>query len=368
MPSNPPDVRAGLPSASGFERVANCPGSHQAVEGLPSESSKEAQEGTEVAEALAGGYEPDDKELAEIAKRLTALTSEARSQWYDSSGLVGSVHESRERRFWIHDSKTGKAIGSAQCDVVFQSDNKGLVVDHKTGFLAVTKAEYNWQLKVQAVAVAEEFNLSHIRVAVAHHRLTSKLDVADFDADALSKARWEIEYAVERSQDPEAPRFAGKWCRYCPAKSYCREAMAWAIVDVADIAVEEAVIMADVVSVEALRRVYEKHQVAEKVFEAVKKRLLALSDDTLLSVGMKRGKGSTLRNIKNNPAAIRLAVEAFGDPVVDASCKLMLGELEAALAEAGGHTEHEAKVMVNTALADVIEFKEGAPKLVVLPS
>lgn len=77
------DERGGMSSASGLDRVANCPGSQAAEKGLePLPVDDIADEGTRIHESFESGDDSDlDMTQREIAEKLRAMEQRELDNW-----------------------------------------------------------------------------------------------------------------------------------------------------------------------------------------------------------------------------------------------------------------------------------------------
>lgn len=219
-----PDERDNKPSASGFERVVNCPGS-PAMEASALNiapiiaESKIATQGTIIHEAVTT---EDYSELGlteeKVSDRLKHMESKAVSEWIEEQKLPPANFTTiREDRFWVIHRKQLEPLTSAKVDyaLVDKSAKTCLLLDFKTGFKRVTPATGNWQLKVGLVALDQEFGpFEKARVAIAQHRVGEIFDSCDYTRADIDQAYAEIVFYLQRTKDAEAPRQPGHWCQY----------------------------------------------------------------------------------------------------------------------------------------------------------
>ena len=100
-----------------------------------------------------------------------------------------------------------------------------LVIDFKSGFLPVYARE-NYQLKFYALGALNQLDdclgITAVRLVIVQPRIgnTSEWDTTpeELRADAASLA---VDFAA--TQDPEAPRVPGPWCKWCDANPICPE-------------------------------------------------------------------------------------------------------------------------------------------------
>lgn len=309
---NTQDERLGLPSASKFGRIAACPGSDQLCRSLPAWS-----EDIEVDDLTARGLRihkaretakthelsPEELEIYEQGIRQEALVA---SQWAQIAGVVNYAEGERELRLWLHDDHLNP-ICSGRLDAHYRAlDNitRALVVDWKTGFCSkLLPATANWQLLLQAVLLKEECpELTDIRVAfikpVADQQ-GKRLDYADYGPEELVWAREMVVGVLRRASQPDAPRYPGSHCFYCPANAHCPEAAAYAMLPLAkvdpgqsllqlkgkerDEAIEQLV---GALPPEALLKMWDADTVVRKILDAADARLKLLSKEQLAELGL----------------------------------------------------------------------------------
>lgn len=336
------DERGGLSSASSAERDHYCPGSVAAIRAIPEEQRPKktavAESGTRIHDAWERNDVSDlDMTEAEIKEALDRLSSECEQKWLTDFGIAKSERIIRETRFWVHDENLNP-VTSAKLDLAYLSGDRGLAIDGKTGYLQTTPAQRNFQCKVQAVALAREFQLKYVRVVVAAHRFTSYVTAADYDEEALERAYYELLQDNWRTRQPDAPRNPGKHCAYCDAKAFCREAAVYAnmpMVVATNAISSQFKTEALLESVERMQPadlvfVYNRMGIAQKIFDAVKDRLKAMPADQLRALGLELSEGRAMSEVKNAPALIEYC-EREGlllEDEVLGCFKLVIGRLE----------------------------------------
>lgn len=212
----------GLPSASGIERIALCPGSwglSQRVVEQP-EESEDAASGRRSHRFLAGDRMLDLTE-SELA---TAWDCEAlRDSLIDRS--VEAI-EVKERRMYYIDPATGNAVFSGAPDLVRISSDHALIVDYKTGRNEVTLAPGNLQLRAYAVLVRNLWRnlwreVKTARVAIVQPLVRPQVSVCDYTEQDLNHAEQEILAILAARRPNEYVVDHDRQCKYCPAKTIC---------------------------------------------------------------------------------------------------------------------------------------------------
>jgi len=377
-----------LPSASGVDRLVNCPGSVAAQRAIPSSPEPKddiAAQGSRIAAARNTGdvSQLTDEDL-EIWQHLTFMENEAFEAWRAAVPLnKGTPQPYREERFWVRDRTTQKPVASAKIDWGYIHGIHALLGDDKTGYLDVAPAPSNWQLRTQAIAVWHEHPwLTHIRVAISQHRFRSKFDPCDYTAKDLQHAEEELFHSIWLSEQPDAPRRPGKWCDHCKAKAYCIEAAAYMMVARATIPgpanlkplVEEAI---GRLSSAQIGRLWQQKRISNLIWDAIEDRLRTMSDEDLNAIGLKyRGTGSTSTITDLNKAYATLYAKALVTyEEFLAACKLPITALEDIIA-----TRLQAQASINRSamrkdtakreyrrlLADVTEVEAKQPSIVPL--
>ncbi len=222
----PADERKGMPSASGMERLALCPGSWAASRGLESVSGAEADSGTRIHAHLAGEMPADRLTADEMETSRLCSELEARlvAAWLDQSQGDGPVEQLREQRMW-HGGSWGEMGMSGKFDCLHRRGNSGLLIDYKTGRGEVEHAKGNWQLRALVAMVSNGYGLTEVTVAIIQPHGRPQTSQALFDWNDIFSADLDVDEVLDAADQDDAKRVAGeKQCRYCPAKVSCPEA------------------------------------------------------------------------------------------------------------------------------------------------
>ena len=346
--------RQNKPSASSMERYQLCPGSWNAEQGLPEETSEDAEIGNRIHAVLAGEtvtppLTDDEERTMEVCRSQAQALLDAILPHRDEMHL--------ERRYWWGKEWSGKPDVVA-VDCVFA---EGLVIDYKTGRGDVASAEGNMQLRALAVLVAREHHLVKVTVAIVQP-LAGSVSVCTYESLDLCRADEELAGIIASIQKPDAPRRASsKACKYCKAKATCPEALALA--ESAPLAVSR-----DgrelVISPERIAEFLGQVPAIEAVVEAVKakaRRMLEAGETVpgwTLKPGAERETITDPTTVFNRAAAAGVNSEAFM-----ACVSVTKGKLKDAVKLATSEKGRTLDARMETILAGCTETKAAAPSL-----
>ncbi len=375
------DERAGLPSASGADKLFHCPGSLNAEQGHEppaAEDNDAATQGTRIHAALENDQSDAlDSEETKIYIRLTEFGWSILREWMADNDLdQRQCAAGREERFWIRDRQSGGRIASAKLDRCFVCGEHGLALDFKTGFLDAAPSYVNTQLRIQALALWHEYpQLAKIRVAIAQVRFGGRTDYCDYGIEDLRESDAELLHALWKASQPAAPRYPGSWCRYCRAAGDCREAAAYSLLPVIyrHRSAEEIAVMVSELSPFDLAKIHSHKGIAEVVFKAVDARLKEMSCNELAQVGLCLKPNSPAREVINVAALheiLRQRELVTTDEFLKL-CKIPIGETEKLAAPRLAAQSHlkagEAKAKLADIIAPTVRLNERSPSLKPLP-
>lgn len=374
--------RQDKPSASGFDRIAHCPGSIEAERGLPQLPEQQVTaDGVAIHEALESGF---DEELnmtqAEIADKLRKMEERELVNWLDHYNIMEAHSYSpvvlRETRFWIRDTITLDPIASAKPDVVYHAGDYGFIVNFKAGFKKPTASELSWQSRIEVLAFWHERmersqSVKAIRGAFAASRLSSHFDSTDYTLDDLLRIEREFRHILWRSEQRNAPRVPGVHCRYCRAQAYCREAATYALVVASRVPVladggKQSLAIAQAVhrmTPAELAHVHERESLVKAMFDAVEARMKALPKEELASIGYALVPGNKNKKV-TDPATAFARLETLLSPQERIQC-ISIGRGKAAVLVAAKEniSSAAAKEKVDAAIGDAMIEVPGNPKL-----
>lgn len=372
------DSRDNLPSASGADRLYSCAGSFaleaKAPEGTPTDEALQGQEIHEAKESE--DFSGLDEEGQTIAQQLTKMESQAVEDWAKQFDLKVGAPD-REQRLWIRDA-IGKKLASAKPDIWWVVEKHALVLDLKTGYLPVTRAYRNIQARWQALAIFSEYpTVEHVRAGTAQYRFGGRLDLVDFDLNALEMAERELLLNLWRAKQEEAQRVPGPHCRYCRAKSLCPEAAAYSMLPIVPFSqvpqggrgvkerVAQAVMQLDLAQ---LAYIQERKTIIEHVLNAVSERLKTFAPADLKSVGWELEPQSSVREIPDINAMWAIAHENGLTMEQFLEClRASVGALESKLSEKiqaqEGGLKKDAKVKAGKLMEPAVTYKARNPIL-----
>jgi hypothetical protein len=389
LPSDP-NIRAGLPSASALARLLQCPGSQNLINSIPREAmdalrpkadDEVADRGTLIHAAREKLSDADlDAEDAAIYQQGTEYERKIVEKWMEDGNLsVADITEGpRENRLWICDAD-GNRLGSGQLDVHYLAPGKGLalVIDWKALWAThVPKAKASAQLRFQAVGLWQNHpEYTQIRVAYVRAMLPEAMSVndrADYSLQDLEYSLHMIRYQAWLAKQPEAPRAAGAECDYCPAKAWCREGGAWAMLPSVDLRQDGTVsVMAPdpdelvaKMTPEDLRRVWQMGPLVAKIIKGATARLKAFPAEQLFALGLEVGKGSKLDPIvRVREAAEFLLSQGYTAEEVWGCLGFSKGDLGELVMNHEGIAKKHAPARVGELLAEFIEPKRSEGSL-----
>lgn len=227
------DERRGLPSASGMQRIIECPASLplterlRAIGKLPANHSNADSEAGdrvhEILEAMASGKplaEFDRKEVR-IAEDMWATVQEILTKTFGEN--LSEVDFHIEQRFWFLDPE-GNDAASGKFDLIAVSESRRLavVLDYKTGFNDVPQGKANWQLLTGAVLIAIDTDVDRVVVGIVERNGYCKPELVT--GSDINRALTEIDMALARKhEDPFVVGFrpSDSNCMYCPCRLEC---------------------------------------------------------------------------------------------------------------------------------------------------
>lgn len=354
---NTTDPREGKPSASSMWRTAMCPGWLALSRDIPRKNTSDSESGTRTHAALAG----EGVDLTAHEEMTRELCEEIETRIATEFGF-NAEHSEREKRFWF-----GSGEFSGQADVVYKFNRLGLVIDFKTLHGRQQAAAENWQLRTLVVLVSDNWSLEWIMAAVVAPWLPGQHQLVEYGKEEIEQARVEIVEAVQRTQNPEAPRTPGEWCKFCPARGICVEAN-----EQNKAVVLRAQTSLDVLTPKERGELLDWMDWATGVMSEKKAAIKAMIEADPASVeGWMLKDGRRLRTVTNAGAALTAIQASFGLTLDEflSSCAVSTSKLEEFVYQdikANGHkeTRKQVKENVEVALGDLVEVKAAEKSLV----
>jgi CRISPR/Cas system-associated exonuclease Cas4 (RecB family) len=350
------DERKGKPSASGFSRLALCPGSWNLESSLPEQEANEyMQLGTDVHAVLAGTKDFDSlsDEGQEIATRCLSDLSTLIAQL----DLGERTNEIVEQRFWYND------LFSGAIDRIDIFGDNAVVTDYKTGRTAQSKASENKQLMAYGVLVKEAYpELKRILVAIIQP-LAGGTTIAEYNEEDLAAAEKEIVGIVTASLDANALRNPSPdACKWCRAKGICPDAYGQAQAATTTLQIASSIAVSTL-SNEELASLDAKSLIVEDFIDEIRKELKARLMAGSQIAGYALGKGRITRNVTDTAAAISAMSGILSHDAIMDCAKISVSSLEKAFGKAKGLKGKDAKAALDDVLGWIIETKESEPSI-----
>lgn len=299
------DPRAGVPSASKFSTVVDCPGQDQFYRRLLREGKialdiapdHDASFGVAVHEARRTGntLNLDAEQLAAYEHGMS-IERKILAQWRADYGIKDyrEIPPMSERLF-LHHPETLDPVASGEIDVLYIAEPRALIVDWKAlGGYYTPPAKRNEQLRVYGVCAWKNYDgIENLRVAIDRcNERESTEDYCTYTLTDLKNSEQSIMYHLWYAQQESAPRRPGPQCHFCPCAANCPEAGAMALLPTViarralnnqSVDVED---MVAAMSHEDLLKVWDMSGVVEKIIKAVDARLKLLSKEELNRLGL----------------------------------------------------------------------------------
>ena len=349
------DERAGLPSASGVERILLCHGSWLLEKDLPEETSADAERGIRIHEANETG---DTSGLtlseADVSRRCLEIEQELFKVWaaeyVQAQRDPFNPHPIREKRLWI--VRRGVHLASAKIDYYVVAGTHALILDTKSGRAKQTPPASNWQLRTGAIAIALNYpGIRHVRVGIVQP-LGAKSPVCDYNEHDILNSEALLFAGLRDANKPDARRVPGlKQCQFCKAKHICPEAKA-AVLAMRPAGVDFAARWELMLPPEKVR-LFEACKLADAISKKIKDRIKQdLVDDPASIPGLVKLPDQNVRAI-SDPFSFYAALlddKAFihlGEPDLIAAftkiCEVGFGDAVTLLRELGGKSQKEAE-------------------------
>lgn len=370
------DPREGIPSASSFHRLVECPGSfrlEQSIAASEIASDPQAERGTRIHAAFCSGdhsaLNEEELEAYQQGEKHLQLMLEA---WQKEYNLDTVKEATREQRLWLHGPSL-EPIASGQLDRLFLAEGHAFCPDLKSGWAThVPAATANYQLRIYALLVWQEFGISNIRVGII--RAKSKADphdYCDYDSTALEYSLQSVQYHLFEAGQENAPKRAGSHCDYCKGKARCEVAATYAMLPsvMAQRALPESQRVEDMVAALGhadLKKIWDASTTINKIIDAVDSRLKGLSKEELDALGLELPEhGRKLNTIVAPDGAWEhlKTVHGFEDGELWSVLDMSRGALAKLVAAKQGIAQAKAMAWVDEVLKPYIQFGYARPSL-----
>lgn len=214
--------------ASSMHRWSECPGSIHLTRNLPKVSNVYAEKGTYthlVASDILEGKRSAEVcllvEEPEVMEAVMVYVDLITEESYGIDPFEGGIEVS----FDMSESVYPGLFGTSDAVLYYPLDHLLRVYDFKYGTSKVD-VEHNNQLLYYALGALLQINqrVDTVELAVVQPRGPGEpirrwsfpaIEILDFMANLVE--------AAKRTEEPDAPLKAGKWCYFCPAVTFCPE-------------------------------------------------------------------------------------------------------------------------------------------------
>lgn len=213
--------------ASTLSRIVPCPGSVKLCKGLPSITSKYAEEGT-IAHEIAEDILFARKTLADIEP--TTLY-EPIKKYIDYVFSIQNIHtevfiEHKFELTQIHE----EMFGTSDAVIYNRYSKKLYVVDYKNGAGVPVEVENNLQLQFYALGALLSLKIPCETVEMVIVQPRCKHDLGPIRSWEVPSIHFvdfaaDLKVYAKRTEEENAPLVGGKHCRFCPANKICDQAV-----------------------------------------------------------------------------------------------------------------------------------------------
>lgn len=301
-----------ITSASNLHRRELCPGSEREEAKYRDEPDTDvSREGTLLHNYRAERGILDSDALPHdvrwLYERAQALEERAIALVVSKLNLISKPEEFSEIALTLRKGMSVELTGTADRALLYREENVVIVLDRKFGYLEVSPADINVQLRSYAVMAAKKWKCTTVVVAIIAPRLPKAecLSVAKFEMHDLARAEEYIIATRAAARAPEAPLIASvEACKYCKAKAACDAyAQSWRIQ--APDAIET---LSDEKLDELLSAIDLANMISDKARDEARKRLLAAGDSL---VTHKLGKPKKLPKVTDPRLFVHGLVQSF---------------------------------------------------------
>lgn len=345
--------RQGKPSGSNGPSYEKCSGKFKLEQGLPNETSSAAAEGNRIHEWCS------DPDSIKLEGEELDLAKECLSQREMLLGMVFNDYIDNppqyiiEKRLWYHRNRF-----SGKPDFIALRDGRALLVDYKCGRIPVERAERNVQLKWYVALVAHVYNIKEIVVAIVQPRCSAST-LHSLDKKGITACRNRVTRTLRRMEAPNPTLNPGPvQCKYCKAKAICPalQKKQESLATIKD---------AQAITPMQMSGILDFLPIIEDRCKAIKEHAKRMLNDGANIQGWQLTPASPRRSI-NDPEAAMTRLDSAG--LIDpndflGACRVSVGKLQRAVGESMSVGPGDARRLVNNALGEVIEEKQGEPKM-----
>jgi hypothetical protein len=357
LPDRHGDERAGLPSASEYDRLLQCRASYllsrraRALGQVAHQYSPAADWGTRKHLASTEGPEILSPQERGDWEKCQAKREEFINGWL--SNTQEPFSSVKEGRLWLR--KGIRPILTGKPDEVLRKGNRCAVLDQKYGSYRVADPGENVQLSIYALLTSREDEAIEevtVQVLSPYHAF----EPFTYTRTELDQLYDSVQIVIASLSDPGEPVVGGH-CRFCPARLICPAARNEA----------ETATLAKVVELplgEGAARLLTQIKRARSLFsevEAFYKRLLEREPRAI--PGWTLEPGAVRRAIDDPIAALERLIETLSVSEFVACCTPSVPDLERAWAKKKGQPASQAKESFKRLLGPLLTEKRNAPSL-----
>jgi hypothetical protein len=355
LPSNNGDERAGLPSASEYDRLLQCRASYLlsrkacALGQVAHERSPAADIGTRKHLASVEGPEI----LSDHEREEWETVQRKRDEFIEGWAGEEPFSSTKEERLWLR--RGIRPLLSGKPDEILRQGPRALVLDLKFGGYRVADPCDNVQLSIYALlASREDDSIEEVTVQIlSPHFDFERFTYSRSDLDRLHQS---VLVVLGSLSDPGAPA-PGAHCQFCPARLICPAARSEA----------ESATLAKVIELplgEGAAKLLSQIKRAKSLFaeiEAFYRRLLEREPGAV--PGWLLEPGAVRRSIEDPIKAFEQLVELFSVQEFLSCCSVSVPELERSLARKKGVPATQTKELFKRVLGNLLVEKRNAPSL-----
>jgi hypothetical protein len=355
LPLNNGDERAGLPSASEYDRLLACRASYllsrkaHALGQVAHETSPAADLGTRKHLASVEGPEilsPKERGDWESVQRK-------RDEFIKGWANGAPFNSVKEERLWLR--RGIRPLLTGKPDEVLKAGSRAAICDSKFGNYRVADPSDNVQLSIYALlASREDEGIEEVTVQI----LSPYYDFEPFtytraDLDRLHQS---VLVVLGSLSDPGDP-VPGTHCQFCPARLICPAARSEA--QTATLAKGIELPLGEPAAL--LLSQTKRAQALFKEIEGFYKRVLEREPGAVPGWGLEPG--AVRRSIDDPVAALERLIETFSVSEFVACCTPSLPDLEWAWATKNKLAANQARDSLKRLLGDLLVEKRNAPSL-----